>query len=182
MDARVRGEGGRGHRGCGAPDRINAEEAEKRAKAVSDLEQQSEWPATDAYVAHTLTQYVEVLREAGLNERDVIMKDYTARLALKEAKKTENSDIRREGYEVRPRLDKRLEHSVAKVRGKLLSTHDGKLDVERKAASKDLTEKIRERRVAKGEIGPLAKIQEVELPPPPPGRPPPFAPSSCSQA
>ena len=51
-------------------DRINAEEAEKRAKAVSDLEQQNEWPATDAYVAHTLTQYVEVLREAGLNERD----------------------------------------------------------------------------------------------------------------
>ena len=61
---------------------------------------------------------------------------------------------------MRPRLDKRLSTAWRRCGG-VLSTHDGKLDVERKAASKDLTEKIRERRVAKGEIGPLAKIQEL---------------------
>ena len=63
---------------------------------------------------------------------------------------------------MRPRLDKRIEHSMAKVRGKLLSTHDGKLDVERKAASKDLTEKI-QRNVASRRVrsGPWRKSKRL---------------------
>ena len=57
------------------------ERANRRAQAEM---QQRTWPVTDAYATHAASQYVEVVREANVKEREI--KEYIDHLASKEAR------------------------------------------------------------------------------------------------